>query len=453
MGASQVAESRLSAVNETPAPDLDAPNRRARRKGFQPVVLDALNFVMSDVRGALGPYLIVFLVTQQHWSQASVGMVTTIGGLLGLATQLPIGMAIDATRAKRGLLVGAIVVLAVGATIIFALPSFWPVLIANTMMAVVGDVFAPALAAITLGLYTRETLARRTGRSGAYDHAGNVAMALVTGAIGYFFTQRAVFLLVPVSSVIAIALILAIPGDAIDHSRARGADPLPAADANPAEPKPVFKPTGWLSLARMRALAIFAGCALLFTFANSPLVPLVGQKLAHAHPDLATALTSACIIVAQVVMIPTAVLVGWKADSWGRKPLFLAAFAALPLRAVLYTLSDNTVWLLGVQALDGLAAGIFMALLPLLVADITRGTGRYNMALGGVITMQGIGGSLSGIASGLIVDHFGYSAAFLTLGCVAAVACAAFFLYMPETLPRPSASVANPARLAQAAAE
>ncbi len=440
MAASTALDTSASAGDAKPAPESDAPNKRAIRKGFHPIALDALNFLQADVRGALGPYLAVFLVTEQHWSLTSVGVVTTVGGLLGLGVQLPIGMAIDATRAKRALVVAAIAVLAVGATAIFLLPTFWPVLFANTLMAIVGDVFAPAIAAITLGLYTRETLARRTGRNGAYDHAGNVTMALVAAATGYFFTQRAVFLLVPIFSLLAAAAVLAIPGDAIDHSRARGADPLQALKEGPSEPKPVFRPAGFLSLARMRALAIFAGCALLFTFANSPLVPLVGQKLALANPDWASALTSACIIAAQAVMIPTAILVGWKADVWGRKPLLLVAFTVLPVRAMLYTLSDNTVWLLSVQLLDGLASGIFMALMPLLVADITRGTGRYNMALGGVITMQGIGGSLSGIASGLVVDRFGYGAAFLSLGAIAAVACAGFFLFMPETMSKPSAA-------------
>src|SRR5271165_326198 len=138
MGALQAVETGLPAVDEKPihdprapdpaAPDLDAPNRRAIRNGFQPFALDALNFLLADVRGALGPYLIVFLVTEQHWGQASVGLVTTIGGLLGLAGQIPIGMAIDATRAKRALVVAAIAILAVGATVIFMLPSFWPVL-------------------------------------------------------------------------------------------------------------------------------------------------------------------------------------------------------------------------------------------------------------------------------------------------------------------------------------
>jgi len=127
-------------------------------KRFNPFSLDAINFLLADVRGALGPYLNVFLVTQQHWSQSEVGLVTTIGGLLGLAVQTPIGAAIDETRAKRGAIVLALVVLGIGATIIFAWPSFWPVAIANSVMAIVGDVFGPAVAALTLGLYARKQL-------------------------------------------------------------------------------------------------------------------------------------------------------------------------------------------------------------------------------------------------------------------------------------------------------
>src|SRR6267143_2951078 len=116
---------------------------------FRPLSLDALNFLLADVRGALGPYLNVFLVTQQHWSQTEVGLVTTIGGLLGLAVQTPIGAAIDETRGKRGAVVLALAVLAIGALVIFALPNFWSVLIANCSLAIVGDVFGPAVAALT----------------------------------------------------------------------------------------------------------------------------------------------------------------------------------------------------------------------------------------------------------------------------------------------------------------
>jgi len=92
----------------------------------------------------------------------------------------------------------------------------------------------------------------------------------------------------------------------------------------------------------------------------------------------------------------------------------------LPIRAVLYTLSDNSAWLIGVQILDGVGAGIFGALTPLVISDIMRGTGRYNLAQGGIATVQGIGASLSGLVSGVVVDHFGYTATFLTLGAIAA---------------------------------
>jgi MFS family permease len=89
--------------------------------------------------------------------------------------------------------------------------------------------------------------------------------------------------------------------------------------------------------------------------------------------------------------------------------------------------------LIGVQLLDGIGAGIYGALMPLVVADIMRGTGRYNLALGGIATMHGIGASLSGLASGIIVDNFGYSAGFLSLGAVAFLALIVFAVAMPET--------------------
>jgi MFS family permease len=403
-------------------------------KRFNPLSLDAVNFLLADVRGALGPYLNVFLVTQQQWTQTEVGWVTTVAGLLGLAVQTPIGAAIDVTRAKRGAVVLALGVLAIGATVIFAWPSFWPVLIGNSIMAVVGDVFGPAVAALTLGLYARKELARRMGRNSAYDHAGNVAIALVAGAVGYAFSQRAVFLLVPAFAVLASIAVLSIPEAAIDNDRARDLE----TQSDPSE-KPVG-PAGYGVLFKSRPLVVFGLCVMLFHFANAPLLPLVGQKLAAAYPKEATAMMSACIVAAQMVMLPIALLVGSTADSWGRKPLFLAGFAILPIRAVLYTLSDNSFWLIGVQLLDGVGAGIFGALAPLVIADIMRGTGRYNLAQGAVATAQGIGASLSGLAAGAIVDHFGYSAAFLTLGAAALVALIVFAIGMPETAERETAS-------------
>jgi MFS family permease len=389
--------------------------------------LDAINFLLSDVRGALGPYLNVFLVTQQHWSQSEVGLVTTVSGLLGLSVQTPIGAAIDATHAKREVIVAALVVLALGATVIFAVPSFWPVAIANSLMAIAGDVFGPAVAALTLGLYARNQLARRMGRNSAFDHAGNVAIALAAGAVGYAYSQRAVFLLVPVFAVLAAVAVLSIPAAAIDNDRARDLNGAPDAAGTPAGA------AGYSILFQTRPLLIFGMCVMLFHLANAALLPLVGQKLAAAYPKEATAMMSACIIAAQMVMLPIALLVGRTADTWGRKPLFLIGFAVLPIRAMLYTFSDNSFWLIGVQVLDGIGAGIFGALTPLVIADIMRGTGRYNLAQGAIATVQGIGASLSGLAAGVVVDRYGYTVTFVTLGAIAAVALIVFAIGMQET--------------------
>jgi MFS family permease len=404
---------------------MDATAARPARARFRPASLDALNFLLADVRGALGPYLNVFLVTQQHWSQSSVGLVTMIGGLIGLVAQTPAGAAIDQTHAKRGLIVAALAVLGMGAAVIYALPTFWPVMIANTLIATVGDVFGPAVSALTLGLYPREELAPRMGRNSAFDHGGNVAIAAAAGVVGWLVSQRAVFLLVPVFAVLATLATLSIPAGAIDHRRARGGDREGGSDDDAS--------AGIGVLLTCRPLLIFAGCALLFHFANAPLLPLVGQKLAASHKDLATAMMSACIIAAQLIMLPIALLVGRYADRIGRKPILLIGFAVLPIRAVLYTVSNDAAWLIGVQLLDGVGAGIFGAITPLLVADLTRGTGRYNVAQGAVATMQGIGASISSLAAGELVDHFGYAAAFFSSAAAASVAFLMLLFFMPET--------------------
>jgi MFS family permease len=397
-----------------------------RTSGFRPASLDAVNFLLADVRGALGPYLNVFLVTQQHWSQSAVGLVTTLDGLLGLILQAPIGAAIDSTRAKRGIIVAALAAIAISAATIAAAPSFWPVLMANSLMAIAGNVLGPAVAAITLGLFRPQDLARRLGRNSAFDHAGNVAIAVLAGAVGWALGQRSVFLLVPFFAALAAGAVLSIPAGAIDHQRARGAEPGQGA---------AQEVSGWTILIECRPLLVFACCAMLFHFANAPLLPLVGQKLALANPQYATAMMSSCIIAAQLVMLPIALFVGRTADRLGRKPILLAGFAILPIRAVLYTLSDDTSWLIAVQLLDGVGAGVFGALTPLLLADLMRGTGRYNLAQGAVGTVQGIGASSSGLVAGIIVDHLGYSAAFLTAGGVASVALTLLVIAMPETAP------------------
>jgi MFS family permease len=387
--------------------------------------LDALNFLLADVRGGLGPYVGVFLLTQASWDQATIGAVLTVSGLIGITLHAPVGALIDATRHKRGLLIGGVALLSASALAIAHAPTLPVVLAADIAMAVLGAVFAPTVAAITVGMVGRDRLAARLGRNAALDHTGNTFIAGVAGLVGWAFSQQAVFYLTPLFGTLTVAAVLAIPARAIDHERARGLDEAQARDHAP--------PAGWRVLLQRRPLVVLATGVALFHFANAPLVPLLGQKLALAYPGEATVLLSACIVTAQLVSIPTALLVGARADRWGRKPLLLVAFAALPLRAVLYAVSDHPAWLIGVQVLDGISLGALEALLALVLADMMRGTGRYNAARGVVGTVQGIGGSLSNAAAGLLVVTAGYGAAFLTLAAPALLAFLLMLLAMPET--------------------
>ena len=148
---------------------------------------------------------------------------TTASGLISLIAQTPAGAVIDATNAMRSVVTAALAALALGALVILVWPTFWPVMIANSALVIVGDVFGPAVAALTLGLYPKAALPVRMGRNAAFDHIGNVALAVAAGAVGWAFGRRAVFLLVPVFAVLSIDAALAIPAAAIDNEGARGA--------------------------------------------------------------------------------------------------------------------------------------------------------------------------------------------------------------------------------------
>ncbi len=389
--------------------------------------LDWLNFLLADVRGGLGPHVSVFLLTQAHWDQATIGAILTVSGLIGISLHTPVGALIDATHAKRGLIIAGAFALAACALAIAWAPTLPVVLSADIAMAVLGAVFGPTVAAITLGLVSREVLAARLARNVAFDRIGNLFIAALAAAVGTAFSLQAVFYLTPIFAVLTTIAVLAIPASAIDHERARGL----AHD----EALAGAQPSGWSVLLTRRPLLILAASLALFHFANAPMLPLASQKLALAYPGREAALTSAAIIVAQLVMIPMALLAA-RANILGRKPLLVIALAVLPLRGALFTLSDAPGWMLAVQMLDGVAGGFLEVLVPLMLADIMRGTGRYNVSRGFLGTIQGIGGSLSQAAAGFLVVNAGYDAAFLALAGVATAALLLVLLVMPETRPR-----------------
>jgi MFS family permease len=394
--------------------------------------LDAVNFFLADVRDGLGPYLAVYLLTAQKWDEATIGVVMAVAGVAGIVAQTPAGALVDASKTKRALIVCAAAVVTLASLAVPMVSNVYAMAGVQSLSAAAGAVFPPAIAAVTLGIVGPKAFAARTGRNEGFNHAGNACAAALAAGLAYVFGAVVVFWVMSVMAIASIFATLAIPAATIDNDVARGL--LPSDQAQPTHPMP----SSWRAVAANPLLLTFAASTVLFHFANAAMLPLAGQKLAHQNPELATSYMAGCIVAAQVIMVPVALVVGAKVDAWGRKPIFLVAFLILALRGALYPLSDSAYWILSVQLLDGIGAGIFGALFPVVVADLTRGQGHFNVSLGAIATATGTGAALSMAFAGLIVVNAGYGAAFLSL---AAIAGAGFMIYafgMPETMDRPN---------------
>jgi len=387
--------------------------------------LDWLNFFLADVQTGVGPFLAIYLAGYK-WNEQLVGMVLTVGGIAGIITNTPAGALVDRLRSKRALIAVGVICLAVGAMLIAAFPSFWPVMIAQALIGGTSSVFGPAICAISLGIVGRKLFDRRQGRNQTFNSAGNVIAAVSMGLIGYFISNRGIFFFVMIMAIPTILTLFLIRPDEIDYELARGARD----ESDDGKPAKVWK------LLEDRPLVIFLVCAVMFHFANAAMLPLLGEMLAKGQGKSSMMFMSACVVTTQIVVALLASWAGRKAGAWGRKPLLLVAFAVLPIRGVLYTLTANTGCLIAIQLLDGVAAGIFGVVSVLVIADLTQGTGRFNLTLGAISTAVGIGASLSQVIAGGIVHHFNYHAGFLFLAAIAAAAFAILFTFMPETRDR-----------------
>jgi MFS family permease len=392
--------------------------------GKSRAALDWLNFFLADVQTGVGPFLAIFLLSSQHWDAGKIGVVMMIAGIATVAARAPFGALIDWTRWKRALILVASVAVAAGAVAISLFPHFLLVAAAQTVIGGADAVFPAAVGAISLGIVGRELFTRRVGRNEAFNHAGNAFTAVAAGIAGWLLAPRAVLWLVAALSATSILAVLAINSGSIDHDLARGSDK--DCDTQPSALRVILE---------CKPLLIFTASITLFHFANAAILPLLGEKLAQSNHGAETLFMAACIIAAQLVMAPMAIVVGHNADAWGRKPIFLVGFAVLPIRGVLYTLTQNPYALVSIQVLDGVGAGIFGALFFIVIADLTKGTGRYNLAQGAASACWGLGAALSNFVAGYIVDMAGYSAAFLFLAACAFGAFLLLLLAMPETRP------------------
>jgi MFS family permease len=341
--------------------------------------LDWLNLFLAGVLTGFGPFVALYLAGRS-WTKVEIGFVLTVSGLTGLLIQVPGGELLDMVRSKRPLVALGVATIACAALILALWPSFTPVLIAEVLLGMTGGFLGPAVAAISLGLVGNDGLPERLGRNQRFAAIGGFGAAALMGLLGYLFSNHAIFF---ASAALALPTLVAlgrIRADDIHFARACGA---PHGDYHPQRPPR----TPRAAVGTNYRLLIFASCIVLFQLANASLLPLVSEELARDHGS--SLVISALIFVPQIIVAILAPWVGRGAGRWGRRPL--------------------------------------------VIADITKGTGRFNLGQGIVGTFSGIGAALSTTVSGYVAQSFGGAAGFYAMMGVALAAVAVCWVFMPET--------------------
>jgi predicted MFS family arabinose efflux permease len=384
--------------------------------------LDWFIFFLADVQTGFGPFIAVYLTTQK-WTQVEIGFVLSIGGIVGLLGQMPGGAIVDAARSTRFVAGAAVLTICFCALGYAAFPVFPVVVTAATLHAMASCVLGPAIAAVSLGLVGPLRIGERLGRNARFASLGNGVAAAVMGTCGYYLSSRSVFV---------VTFLLALPTlYALSRIRARD---INAAQAHDAALKTAdYSPVRFRDLVRQRPLLIFGAAVLLLQLANAAMLPLMAGVVTTRSADWAPVLIAFCIVVPQAIVALSSPTVGRKAQQWGRRPFLLLGFAALTIRGLLFATVTDPYALVAVQLFDGVTAAVFSVMIPLIVADLAFGSGRYSLALGIVGTASGIGASVSTILAGFVADRFGAPTAFLGLACVAALGLAMIATIMPET--------------------
>lgn len=388
--------------------------------------LDWFNLFVANIQTGFGPFIAVYLISQS-WTQTSIGLALSIGTVAAMASQVPAGAVVDAIPNKTR--VAAFSVLAFTACAlmfaIYPIPLF--VYLAEILHGISSCTLGPAIAAMSLVITGRFGMGLRLGRNARYAAVGNGVGALLMGACGQYVSERAVFYLTAAFTLPALVALLPLRRVAVAGGELR-----------PAPRQQGKGRTQFLHVLADRRLLIFCGCAMLFTFANSPMLMLMSGTMTAkvGNPSL---LVAACIVLPQIIVALTSPAVGRLAERRGRRIVLIIGFCMLPLRGLIFAVSTNPALVVAVQALDGVGGACFGIMVPLIVSDVAARTGHFNLSLGFVGFAIGIGATLSTPAAGWLADHVGMRPAFFFLAAVGIAAVVLVTAAMPETRPTPEA--------------
>jgi hypothetical protein len=274
---------------------------------------------------------------------------------------------------------------------------------------------------MTLGIVRQAGFPRQNGRNQAFNHAGNMAGAGLSGFLGWQFGFAAVLWLAAAFGALSILSVGLIPAAAIDDDAARGMQE----DGTASEGASALH-----ILLTSKPLLILAAALACFHLGNGAMLPLLSMAIvAHHHAGAPLIIVAETVVVAQSVMILASLWATRMAATRGYWVIMLITFIALPIRGLMAA-SFLTPWgIYPVQVLDGIGAGLQSVAVPGLVARILNGTGRVNLGQGAVMTVQGMGAALSPALGGWIAQSLGYRPMFIILGCFALVSLVLWIVF------------------------
>jgi MFS family permease len=380
------------------------------------VALAFLNFFLADARDGLGPFLDGFLATH-GWSPMTLGIVATLGGVLGMVATPLFGAWVDASHRKRTLIIIPVVLVNAAALWTLASPGNASVFGGQSATAIVGAIVGPALMGLTLGLVGEKRFSHQVSRNEFWNHLGNVASLAGIYAATVVFGLNGIIGLMVLTAIAAVIATLAIDPKKIDHDVARG---LANDDCAPG-------PSGFSVLVGSKGLILLAVALMIFHFGIAPISRLIAQdfSIQLGTPFRTTAITTG---VSQLAMIGVALAAPYLIRRFGLASIFLIGLMALPIRGAIAGSFTQFAAIFPVQILDGIGAGLIGIATPVAVERIMAGTGRFNVGLAAVMTVQGIGASFSNVVAGWLTDFGGYGLAYWVHGGIAALALAVFVI-------------------------
>ena len=388
--------------------------------------LDALNFCNAGIQTGLGPFMSIFYTAVRHWNPGQIGILLACQSVPGIIFQSGVGHLVDRMESKRALTATAAIIVTCGAAAIALFPAYGVQIAVQLLIGLAVTVFPAATSAFALGMSNKEELSQRVARNETFTHSGNVIFAIAAGIGGTFIAMQSIFYAAAVFASGMAAAVLSIRQNDVSFEGAR-AGKTESGEGKQEPPKSAG------DLFSDKRILVFTAVVVLFNISNSATLPLVGELLSKGKGANSAWQIAAAVMVAEIVMVGIAMWAGKKADAWGRKPLFLIAFAFLAIRNGLSVVSHNPEYLIALQVFDGVAAAIYGVLLTLVTADLAKNTGRFNFLQGSIQSAMGLGAFVSNFAFGFLAKAAGFNVSFIGLSCVAIAGGALHWFFMPET--------------------